>query len=106
MSALLKLSALAMRGLVFGACQAVGIEAGDRAVEPVSRFLGERFGRHGTRLLAALEKANDRAWEGLEFALAGESVWRRCTGLFGRAVAVCFGRTRLIDNILLESIDG
>src|SRR5256885_2102664 len=80
MSALLKLSALAMRGLVFGACHAVGLEAGDRAVEPVTRFLGERFGRHGTRLLAALERANDRAWGGLEFALAGRSAAARLPG--------------------------
>jgi hypothetical protein len=84
MSALLKLSTLAVRGLVFGACQAVGVEAGEKAVEPVSRFLGDRFRQQGQRLMRALEKANDRAWNALEFALAGSSLWQRCTSLFGR----------------------
>jgi serine/threonine protein kinase len=80
-----KLSALALRGMVTGACQAVGFAAGEAAAEPVARFLSDRFVNHGQRLSRALEKANDRAWHTLEYSLAGESLWERCTSLFNRA---------------------
>jgi serine/threonine protein kinase len=85
MSALWKLSALAMHGVVGGACQVLGLAAGDEAVAPVARFLLDRFINHGKRLTAALEAANDRAWDTLEYSLAGESLWERCTALFSRA---------------------
>jgi WD40 repeat protein len=84
MSAMCLLSALAMRGLASGACQAVGVDLGDGAADPVSRFLSDRFVNHGERLAHALQKANDRAWTALEYSLAGDSLWERCTALFGR----------------------
>ncbi len=92
MSALLKLSALAVKGMVFGACQALGLEAGDKAVEPVTRFLGDRFGQEADKLVRVLTKVNARAWDTLEIALAGESLWQRCTALFGRAQEQAFRR--------------
>jgi serine/threonine protein kinase len=85
MSELWKLPALALRGLVTGACQAVGFAAGETAAEPVARFLAERFVNQGQRLTRALQKANDEAWRALEYSLAGESLWERCGALFGRA---------------------
>ncbi len=63
----------------------IGLAAGESAAEPVSRFLGDRFVNQSQRLTKALEKANDRAWATLEYALAGESLWERCTSLFSRA---------------------
>src|SRR5262249_14391446 len=84
MSALQKLSALAFKGMVFGACQAIGLEAGSKAVDPVTRFLGDRFGQQEEKLLRILAKVHDRAWNTLELALAGESLWSRCTAIFGR----------------------
>src|SRR5262245_25915533 len=92
MSALLNLSALAVKGMVFGAYQALGLEAGDRAVEPVSNFLGERFGQNEDKLVRILARVNTRAWDTLEVALAGESLWQRCTAVFGRAQEQAFRR--------------
>jgi serine/threonine protein kinase len=73
-----------MRGLATGACQAVGYAAGDTAAAPVARFLTERFINHGEHLTKALEKANDRAWWVLEYSLAGETLWQRCTSIFSK----------------------
>src|SRR3954453_21448843 len=84
MSVMENLSALATRGLTFGACQAVGAEAGEKAVEPVTRFLAERLLNQGERLLRSLARANERAWQVLEFGLAGDSLWDRCTSVFSR----------------------
>jgi serine/threonine protein kinase/DNA polymerase III delta prime subunit len=70
---LLKLSALALQPLVGIVCKSVGIEAGEVAGEKVSEFLRERFTNHSAKLIGALGRANERAWDALEFALAGDS---------------------------------
>src|SRR5438876_202379 len=72
------LCALALRGLVGGACRAVGVEAGPRAVDGVVGFLLRRFLDHSQHLLRALRDTNERAWRALEVALAGDSLWDRC----------------------------
>src|SRR5439155_13183933 len=70
--------ALALRGLVGGACKALGCEAGAAAVDNVVGFLMRHFTDHSQRLLEALRHANERAWRALEVALAGDSTWDRC----------------------------
>src|SRR5438552_403776 len=72
------LCALALRGLVGGACKALGCEAGAAAAENVVGFLMRHFSDHSQRLLEALRHANDRAWRALEVALAGDGLWDRC----------------------------
>src|SRR5438067_38992 len=72
------LCALALKGLVGGACRAVGVETGEGAVEGVVGFLMRRFLDHSQHLLRALRESNDRAWRALEVALAGEGLWDRC----------------------------
>jgi uracil-DNA glycosylase family 4 len=74
----LHLSTLAVRQVVGGACQAVGVPLGEQAVEGVVGFLSSRFVDHSQHLTEALSGANDRAWRALEIALAGDSLWERC----------------------------
>jgi hypothetical protein len=70
------LSVVALRQLVGGACNAVGMSgAGDDVV----KFLTNHFTNHSQKLTNALQSANDRAWEAFEIALAGDSLWQRCT---------------------------
>jgi uracil-DNA glycosylase family 4 len=72
------LCALALKQLVGGACRAVGVEAGEGAVQGVVGFLMRHFTDHSKALLAALESSNERAWKALEVALAGDSLLDRC----------------------------
>src|SRR5262249_4838346 len=72
------LCALALRGLVGGACKALGSEAGAAAGEGVVVFLMRHFVDHSQKLLEALHHANERAWRALEVALAGDGLWDRC----------------------------
>jgi uracil-DNA glycosylase family 4 len=72
------LCALALKGVVVGACRAVGVEGGEAAVEGVVGFLVRRFADHSQRLTEALRESNERAWKALEVALAGNSLWDRC----------------------------
>ncbi len=72
------LCALALKGLVGGACKVVGVEVGEGAVEGVVGFLMRHFLDHSQRLLVALRESNERAWRALEVALAGDGLWDRC----------------------------
>jgi uracil-DNA glycosylase family 4 len=72
------LCALALKGLVGGACKAVGVEAGEGAVTGVVSFLMRHFVDHSSRLIHALRESNERAWRALEVALAGDGLWDRC----------------------------
>jgi hypothetical protein len=65
------LSLLALHQVARGAAQAAGLAG----VESVARFLGRHFTDHSQRLVASLRGANERAWQALEVALAGESLW-------------------------------
>ncbi len=78
------LSVLALRPLVEGASQAVGLGAG-YAVEKVAGFLHRHFVDQSERLPEALVRANQQAWKALELALAGDSVWDRAKRLLIRA---------------------
>ena len=77
--------ALALRGVVGGACQLAGIQAGEGAVNGVVSLLMRQFLDHSQRLNQALQHSNERAWRALEVALAGESFWDRCKLVFARA---------------------
>lgn len=72
-----QLSALAVRQVLGGICQAAGVETGPSAVETVVGLLVNRFTDHSQRLDRALQRANERAWRALEIALAGDSWWDR-----------------------------
>lgn len=85
MSIFLRLSTLALRGLVGGAVEAAGSERGAAHLEKVISFLGERFRDQSQRLEEALRTSNDRAWNALEVALAGDTLWKRMTTVFTRA---------------------
>jgi hypothetical protein len=76
MGLLVNLSTVALRQVLNGALQTVGISGGGDAVV---NFLTERFTDHSQRLTVALQTANDRAWKAFEVALAGESLFERCT---------------------------
>jgi WD40 repeat protein len=71
-----KLSCLATKQVLTGACKVVGFQLGEAGLDGVAGFLSERFTDHSQRLPEALRKANERAWTTLEVALEGESVWR------------------------------
>src|SRR6266498_1771995 len=69
------LSTLALRPILDGACQALGVAASAVAADRIVGKLSEQFTDHSQRLSLALGKANDHAWKTLEIALAGESLW-------------------------------
>jgi TPR repeat protein len=75
MGIFLSLCGIALREVVGGALQTVGL---DKPGDAVIGFLTERFSDHSQRLTKALESANERAWKALEVALGGESLWERC----------------------------
>src|SRR5215204_5690055 len=72
------LCALALRGVVGGACQAAGVAPGEGAVNAVVGVMMRHFLDHSQSLLEALRQTNDRAWRALEVALAGDGLWDRC----------------------------
>jgi len=78
----MNLSALTLRQVIGGACQAVGVSPGDVAVAGVAGFLTRHFIDQSQRLSVALQLSNARAWKALEVALAGDSFWDRCKLLF------------------------
>ncbi len=79
MSIFQSLSVVALRQLVSGACNAVGLRgSGDE----VAYFLTARFTDHSQKLTTALQSANERAWKALEIALAGDSFWDKCKVAF------------------------
>jgi hypothetical protein len=86
------LAPLALRQVIAGACDALGLKVGDKAADAVVAFLTDRFTDHTQRLTAALQAANDKAWKALEIALAGESLWDRCQALVARSEDRAFGR--------------
>ena len=64
----------------FGLRQVIGAVAGEdaekmagKAVGPVIEFVEKRFADHSKTLPNALVKANDRAWQALSIALAGDT---------------------------------
>ena len=75
------LSVLALRQVAHGATHAAGLVG----VEAVARFLGQHFTDHSQRLVVALRGANERAWQALEVALAGESLWGKLDDADDRA---------------------
>ncbi|HYT90139.1 MAG TPA: serine/threonine-protein kinase [Gemmataceae bacterium] len=75
MPLLLKMSSLALKHVLQGACTVVGLRPGPQSGEGVVAFLTQRFTDHSQRLPLALQKANDSAWKAIEVALAGESLW-------------------------------
>src|SRR5947209_11813760 len=72
------LCALALKGLVGGACKAAGVEAGEKAVEGVVGLLMRHFLDHSQPLLEALARANERSWRAVEVAPAGYGLRDRC----------------------------
>ena len=77
MNILANLSVLALRQ----AAEMAGVKEGADAAGSVVRLLAERFTDHSRKLDAALRKANEKAWKGLETALAGPSLFGRLTDL-------------------------
>ena len=77
MAILINVSVLALRQVVGQACSAIGLHIGMEATEKVSQFLLQRFNDQSQRLFKALENSNNRAWQVLEIALAGETFWQR-----------------------------
>jgi uracil-DNA glycosylase family 4 len=79
------LCALALKGIVSGACKLTGVEAGLGAADGVAGFLTQRFVDHSQALTRALQKANEQAWKAVEVALAGDSFWDKCKLVFTSA---------------------
>jgi hypothetical protein len=80
MGLLQNLSVLALRQVIDGASEAVGIKSAAGVID----FLADRFSNHSQRLIVALQTANEKAWKALEMALAGESLWSRLWNRLGR----------------------
>lgn len=85
MGMIVHLSILGLRHLPAVAVRQLGLSATDGVVGAVAGWLCERFSDHGQRLTRALQRSAERAWEVLEFALAGDTLWQRCTAVFARA---------------------
>jgi hypothetical protein len=87
MAVLSGLCCFALKPLVEGACECLGVglvagpmgqaasEVVDGSAGRVVDFLYRRFRDESNELFTALRLANDRAWQSLEVALAGESFW-------------------------------
>ena len=78
----LNLAAFAIRPLVGYACTALGIPGKDilaKGVAHIASFVADKFKDDSQRLSKALHNANEKAWETLEYALEGESLWKRVT---------------------------
>ena len=101
MGIFLSLSGIALREVVGGALQKVGLGGGSDAVVG---FLTERFTDHSQTLTKALQTANERAWKALEVALAGESFWERCKVRLASADDQAFGKQvrTFLDNSYLR----
>ncbi|MBY0523464.1 MAG: protein kinase [Gemmataceae bacterium] len=78
MAVLHTLSSLALRGLLKGAAETLGVLALREGADSVVNFLTRHFTDHSQRLTKALQLANERAWKTLEIALVGETFWERC----------------------------
>src|SRR4051794_18347791 len=68
----------ALRQVLSGAMSSVAGQFGADAAVAVVDFLQQRFTDQSERLTGALTQANERAWNSLEIALAGDSLWERC----------------------------
>src|ERR1035441_7534855 len=81
MKILLHLSALALQQVaeMAGVGEVVDVKDGLEAAGSVVRLLTDQFRDHSHKLDAALRKANEKAWKGLETALAGPSLFGRLT---------------------------
>lgn len=77
MPILQQLSTLALKPLLDSACQALGLAGGAQAAERLVSFFTDRFTDHSQRLHQALSRSSERAWQALELALAGDSLWDR-----------------------------
>jgi hypothetical protein len=73
----------------FGFRQAIGIVAGEEAAEqaakiagPVIQVVEQHFTDHSQTLPKALARANDRAWQALSIALAGDSFLDKIKAFF------------------------
>lgn len=86
------LSSLTLRQIATVAGAAVGVSAAEKGVDSVVGFLTERFGDRSQKLARALRKANERSWQALELALAGESFWEQCKGLLAPGDQKAFAR--------------
>jgi hypothetical protein len=73
MAILQQLSLLAMQQLIEGVCDSLGFRKADVLIN----HLKEHFGNQSQRLADTLAAANQRAWQALEIALAGESWWEQ-----------------------------
>jgi serine/threonine protein kinase len=78
MSVLQHLSALALAPIARSACEAAGVNPVTSSPDSVVGCLTARFKDHSQQLAEALYKASERAWQALEVALAGDSLWERC----------------------------
>lgn len=72
------LSVLALRQLLPTIVNAVGHQVLGGVAETTTNYLTARFTDHSQRFNDALLYANERAWNALEVALAGESILERC----------------------------
>jgi hypothetical protein len=75
------LSRLALEQLIGGFCQGSTFKIVEQGMGTTLQALTRHFLDQGPRLTQALGCANQRAWQALETALAGEALWERCQAL-------------------------
>ena len=90
--------------LIQSLCSFALKQASLEGAEGVLRALTDRFSDQSQRLTRALQRANRRAWESLEIALAGESFWNR----FNRPDDRAFRQQirAFLDQVPLPALEG
>jgi serine/threonine protein kinase len=100
------LCTLALSPTVTGLCQRFGTKPAPDAVGGVIGVLTRHFTDHSQKLTQALKQSNDRAWRGIELALAGDSWWRRTTAFLTPADARAFRHQveKFLDSVPLSEL--
>lgn len=85
---LMLVSLTAVRYVVSSACKSADVGQGDYLAEQAARAVGvlhRYFVDPSGRLTKAISLANERSWQAIEIALAGDSFWERCKATFTSA---------------------
>src|SRR5262249_39959128 len=100
------LCTLALSPTVTRLCQRYGARPAPDALGGVIGVLTRHFTDHSQKLTGALKQSNDRAWRGLEVALAGDSWWRRTTAFLTPADGRAFRHQveNFLDSVPLSEL--
>ena len=95
---------IAVRHVLQGVLQKLGLQPGREAVGQVTKWLHQHFTDHSQRLTQAVINVQSQTWDALEIALAGESIWATITTPADRRAFHAQLRAFLGSMFLPESI--